>query len=577
MIKNRLAIPNHLNNYIVDQDYSRYTAIDHACWRFIMKISTDFFSKYAHSSYLSGLDATGITREYIPKISNINSKLNDINWSAVPVRGFLPPIIFMQFQAHSILPIASDMRTINHLTYTPAPDIVHEAAGHSPIIADEEYSKYLSNYGKAASKAIYSKFDHEVYMAIRHLSDIKESPLTSLDDIMKAEDELKNKISAMPFISEAAYLARLNWWTVEYGLVGDIKHPKIFGAGLLSSVGESYNAIFGDVKKIPFSLDCIKYSYDITEQQPQLFVAEDFNHLNQVLDEFINGMAFYSGGISSVQKAIDSKSISTFKLDSGIEISGIPTNIIGEEKEEFFRFTGPVQICYKGKEIEGHSGDYHNQGFSSPLCSHQIIDKISSTSDEEWVDIHFESGIKLNGRLNNKLFDKNILLIASFSDCTISKDEQILFEPSWGIFDLACGSSVISVYGGPADVQSYLKFMDVELPNLEQPIYNSPEENTDNLAYLYEQIKSMRDEKYIDRDKILDISNKIKSTYPNEWLLRYEIMEIISDFNEDIPDLYDRMKADIIRISNQDMDLRQSIQRAIQIIESPISDKNSRI
>ena len=87
----------------------------------------------------------------------------------------------------------------------------------------------------------------------------------------------------------------------------------------------------------------------------------------------------------------------------------------------------------------------------------------------------------------------------------------------------------------------------------------------------------MRDGNNIDVDKILDISNKIKSTYPNEWLLRYEIMEIILDLNEDIPNLYDRMKTDIIRISNKDIDLQQSIQRAIQIIESPISDKSSRI
>ncbi|SVE48153.1 uncharacterized protein METZ01_LOCUS501007, partial [marine metagenome] len=158
---------------MVDQEYSRYTAIDHACWRFIMKISIDFFSKYAHSSYFNGLYETGITKERIPRISDINTKLNNINWRAVPVRGFLPPTIFMQFQAHSILPIASDMRTLNHLTYTPAPDIVHEAAGHSPIIADQSYSRYLSNYGKAASKAIYSRYDHEIYLAIRDLSDIK--------------------------------------------------------------------------------------------------------------------------------------------------------------------------------------------------------------------------------------------------------------------------------------------------------------------------------------------------------------------------------------------------------------------
>ena len=82
------------------------------------------------------------------------------------------------------------MRTINHMTYTPAPDIVHEAAGHSPIIVDELYSKYLQNYGRAASKAISSKEDYAIYMSIRFLSDIKENPQSTKDDICKICDFL---------------------------------------------------------------------------------------------------------------------------------------------------------------------------------------------------------------------------------------------------------------------------------------------------------------------------------------------------------------------------------------------------
>ena len=136
-------IPNHLRPYIVSQDYDDYTAIDHACWRFIMRISKHFFKDHAHHAYLDGLKDTGITIDSIPQISDMDDKLQEIGWRAVPVRGFLPPTIFMQFQAHSILPIASDMRTANHMTYTPAPDIVHEAAGHSPIIVDEDYSIFL--------------------------------------------------------------------------------------------------------------------------------------------------------------------------------------------------------------------------------------------------------------------------------------------------------------------------------------------------------------------------------------------------------------------------------------------------
>jgi len=569
MINSKLEIPNHLKSYIVDQEYGEYTAINHASWRFIMKISIDFFSKYAHSSYIDGLYQTGITKESIPRISNINSKLNNLSWKAVPVRGFLPPTIFMQFQAHSILPIASDMRTLNHLTYTPAPDIVHEAAGHSPIIADKSYSKYLSNYGNAASKAIYSRYDHEVYMAIRDLSDIKEDPKSLLDEITRAEDKLKSLTESIPFISEAAYLARLNWWTVEYGLVGEINNPKIFGAGLLSSVGESYNAIFGDVKKIPLSLDCINYSYDITEQQPQLFVAKDFNHLSEVLKELTENMAFNKGGISSIKKAIDSQSVCTFKLDSGVEISGLPTNFIGDQKEDFFKFTGPVQISYEGKELEGHDGGYHADGFSSPLCDNRIIEQISSASDNEYINLNFKSGIKLSGMLNNKLMHNQKLLIASFSDCKVTKEDQILFDSSWGTFDLACGTSIISVYGGPSDIENYLKYMDIELPNLKKPSYCiSNTKEIKSIDELYKEVRHIRETGELDENRIKEIIYQIESINAEEWLIKYELMEILLNFKTNESKLYNNLKSQIIKISEKNTDLQQSILRGIKSIEN---------
>ena len=96
----------------------------------------------------------------------------------------------MEFQALGILPIACDMRSRQHLTYTPAPDIVHESAGHSPIIINEEYSNYLKLYGKIASKAVFSKEDENIYFAIRKLSDLKEDKNASKKEIMIAENEL---------------------------------------------------------------------------------------------------------------------------------------------------------------------------------------------------------------------------------------------------------------------------------------------------------------------------------------------------------------------------------------------------
>ena len=285
-------IPQHLKQYIVDQEYNRYTIIDHKVWNYIMNISIPFFKKHAHSSYIEGLSKTGITLDKIPSIENMNKKMSNIGWGAVPVRGFIPPWAFMEFQALGILPIACDMRNSEHLTYTPAPDIVHESAGHSPIIINDEYSHYLKQYGKIASKAIFSKEDERIYFAIRKLSDLKEDRTTTNKQIIQAEKELKKAKDEQTEPSEATLLSRLHWWTVEYGLIGSINNPKIYGAGLLSSVGESQNCLSDNIKKIPLTIDCINYSYDITEQQPQLFVTNSFSDLTKILKEFEKTMAF---------------------------------------------------------------------------------------------------------------------------------------------------------------------------------------------------------------------------------------------------------------------------------------------
>ena len=287
-------IPKHLKQYIVDQEYERYTIIDHRVWKFIMDISIPFFKKHAHSSYYDGLNKTGITFDKIPSIKDMNEKMSKIGWGAVPVRGFIPPWAFMEFQALGILPIACDMRSRQHLTYTPAPDIVHESAGHSPIIINEEYSNYLKLYGKIASKAVFSKEDENIYFAIRKLSDLKEDKNASKKEIMIAENELVEAKLSQTKPSEATLLSRLHWWTVEYGLIGKINNPKIYGAGLLSSVGESQNCLSQNVKKLPLTIDCINYNYDITEQQPQLFVAESFSKLTDILLEFEKTMLFKS-------------------------------------------------------------------------------------------------------------------------------------------------------------------------------------------------------------------------------------------------------------------------------------------
>ena len=240
------------------------------------------------------------------------NKLKQFGWQAICVRGFIPPQVFMEFQSLRILPIAADMRSHNHLTYTPAPDIVHEAAGHSPMIADSDYAKYLKYYGKIAHKAIFSSEDYNLYVTIRNLSDIKENPQSTQADIKKSEDNLKNAIEAISYISEAAYLSRINWWTVEYGLIGDINNPKIYGAGLLSSIGESENCLKDKVEKIPLiglgdSEKCI-YEVSFEEQGDTLFTTISGEGLNSYGDSKLFGSdGFQQSLLKSLYRSLEDK------------------------------------------------------------------------------------------------------------------------------------------------------------------------------------------------------------------------------------------------------------------------------
>src|SRR6476620_6722875 len=265
------ALPKHLLQFAVDQRYDDYTPVDHAVWSLIMRQNMFFLKEYAHKVYFQGLLDTGISFERIPRIQEMNDILAKIGWGAVAVDGFIPPAAFMEFQAYKVLVIACDMRQIHHIEYTPAPDIVHEAAGHAPIIVDREYSEYLQRFGEVGAKAMSSKKDFEMYQAIRHLSILKERVIADPKGGDEASELVEHRQKTLGDPSEMALLSRRHWGTVEYGLIGTLEDPKIYGAGLLSSIGESVSCLGPAVKKIPYSIDAQTCAFDITTKQPQLF------------------------------------------------------------------------------------------------------------------------------------------------------------------------------------------------------------------------------------------------------------------------------------------------------------------
>ena len=531
-------LPAHLRQFVVSQDYDNYTPVDHAVWRYVMRKNLAYLSKVADASYLKGLEKTGITIDSIPNIKDMNTILGKIGWGCVCVDGFLPPSSFMEFQAYKVLVIAADIRQIEHIEYTPAPDILHEAAGHAPIIADPTYAEYLRLFGEIGSKAISSAQDFELYEAIRHLSIIKEDPNTEEKEIVQAEKDIELIQSNMGQPSEMAQIRNLHWWTVEYGLIGDLNQPKIYGAGLLSSIGESESCLKEEVKKQPYSIEAAQQAFDITEPQPQLYVTPSYTHLTQVLEEFANTMALRKGGLVGLEKAIASNNTCTVEYSSGLQVSGIFNNVIADNGQIVYVSTSsPTALAWQNKELVGHDKSYHAHGFSSPVgrlkntsmpLENMSIDELMSLEIEvgKQVALEFESGVNVQGKLINVSKNrKGLNMILSFENCRVNYNDEVLFQPEWGTYDMAVGESIVSVFSGAADMAVFSKdnpFVPSELTHKIQ--YG---EKRLELHKLYQKIRDIR-EGNADKQELVGVWQELLK-HPKDWLAAVEILEISTD------------------------------------------------
>ncbi len=569
-------LPNHLRAFILEQPYSEYTWQNQAVWRYVMKKNINHLTSVAHDSYLDGLRKTGISVDQIPRMEGMNRILKEIGWAAVSVDGFIPPNAFMEFQAYNTLVVAADIRTIEHIEYTPAPDIIHEAAGHAPIIANPEYAEYLRRFGEIGSKAISSAQDYELYEAIRHLSIIKEDPNSLEKEILEAESRIFRISSNMGEPSEMAKIRNMHWWTVEYGLIGDLESPKIYGAGLLSSIGESTWCMSNEVRKEAYTIDASNVEFDITKPQPQLFVTPNFAHLSLVLEEFANTMALRNGGLGGVKKLIDSKDLGTIELSTGIQISGKFNEVISDEfgKVVYIKTIGPTALAYKNKELIGHDKSYHNEGFGTPIGKLKGINiSIENMSPTDLVaygifegkksKLNFKGGISVAGKIiTGKRNLQGKIILISFKECTVKIGDEILFDPSYGQYDMAVGESIVSAFSGIADTNSYVLN------------FNAPKEKTHKISYnkkelklhnLYKEVRIMREKNSLNIKKIQAIHKNLVNNYPNEWLILLEIYELL--YNGQFKNLESIILKNLENLSQQNQ-ITHLIKDGIEMIKS---------
>jgi phenylalanine-4-hydroxylase len=532
-------LPKHLHKFIVQQPYEDYTAQNQAVWRYVMRLNISALKHIAHKSYSSGLKKTGIDEETIPKMEGMNRILKDIGWAAVAVDGFIPPNAFMEFQAYNVLVISSDIRTIDHINYTPAPDIIHEAAGHAPIIANPEYSEYLRRLGEIGCKAISSPKDDDMYEAIRLLSILKENPNSTEVEILEATKAVNLLQEEMGGLSEMAKIRNLHWWTVEYGLIGTLENPKLYGAGLLSSIEESQLCLKKEVKKIPYSIEAAEVNFDITNTQPQLFVIPNFASLSFVLEKFAHTMAIRTGGLQGLKKLIISEKLGTIELSTGIQVSGIFNNFLEVNNAPiYFQTNSPTALSVNGTELIGHGTEHHPSGFGSPLGKLEGINiaiedmspkdlEVYGIIEGKTTILNFEGDVKVEGKIITGKRDlQGKIILITFKNCKVTHFDTVLFDPSWGIYDMAVGKNICSAFAGPADSNSFEDIYTISETKTTKIIYSAAEQQ---LHQLYQTIKNYRTSGEYNFDSLVNVFKEVKLNYPSEWLIFLELYELVYD------------------------------------------------
>jgi len=333
-----------------------------------------------------------------------------------------------------------------------------------------------------------------------------------------------------------ALLSRLQWWTVEYGLIGPIESPKIYGAGLLSSIGESVSCMRPEVKKIPYTIDAVHYAYDITKPQPQLFVTPTFENLLNVLQEFESTMAFKKGGIDGVKKAVASEQICTVVLPTGLQISGTFNAFRSDPKFGLSWITslGPIALCRNDKVIENSGPENLTNG-----CA-VIIGKLANTRKEidelspaalrelgikanEFCDLQFENGIKVSGKISALNFYNDKLEHLQFDEAVVlTREGRMLHETEDGVLNLLVGSGVPSVFCGSADKQLFDDGLHLSGQKTRRIEYAEQDK-----AYhlIFKCIRENREGRP-DPNKLDQLLNSLEENHPDDWLATLEIAEL---------------------------------------------------
>jgi phenylalanine-4-hydroxylase len=222
----------------IEQNWQGYSQEEHAIWRLLFERQQHLLVGRACREYLEGLGSLGVAADGIPDFRRLSDILDRATgWRIVAVPGLVPDDVFFAHLARRRFPSTCFIRRRDQLDYLQEPDVFHDICGHVPLLMNPVFANYLQAYGKGGLKAL----------GLGHLP----------------------------------HLARLYWYTVEFGLIATEEGLRIYGSGILSSAGESVYCLESlRPRRLRFDLRRImRTRYRIDDFQETYFVIDDFQEL----------------------------------------------------------------------------------------------------------------------------------------------------------------------------------------------------------------------------------------------------------------------------------------------------------
>jgi phenylalanine-4-hydroxylase len=236
--KNRYRAARRHPDFTIDQNWSSYSAAEHDRWDRLFKRSLVILKDRACPEFLDAANTLQLSESGIPDMARLSDRLERLTaWRVVPVTELVPDDIFFNHLANRRFPAGAFIRSEQEMDYLEEPDIFHDVFGHVPLLANPVYADFMEAYGKGGQRA----------MALGVLPN----------------------------------LARLYWYTVEFGLIRTAAGLRIFGAGIMSSTTESVFALDSDSpNRIAFDLERVMHTkYLIDNFQQTYFVIDSFQKL----------------------------------------------------------------------------------------------------------------------------------------------------------------------------------------------------------------------------------------------------------------------------------------------------------